>query len=246
MIFYFSRQIADKYIEYESILLFIDMLLHRIGVYRHMLFNYPAHIDYRPKQHKIIPSTWKILFMLLCIDSYTKLYRLRADETTIVINPSSSSTTATTSTPGPSSSSSVTSSFPSSSSSTLSSSSSTDTSVITNKEDYIPCSMDNSSSLLYYNTDIEVTIDDTCLGAGVLGYEINLLQQHESYERLMRVRELREKALRKAALEATENSKDWALNWKTGNILVTGKTLPSNSSEDITSTAYAYLQAAKE
>lgn len=31
--------VADKYVEYEAIILLIDMLLHKPSVYRHMMYN---------------------------------------------------------------------------------------------------------------------------------------------------------------------------------------------------------------
>jgi hypothetical protein len=33
---------ADRYVEYDSILIFIDLVLHRQSVYRHLLFNRPS------------------------------------------------------------------------------------------------------------------------------------------------------------------------------------------------------------
>lgn len=33
------NQFADKYIEHDFIIIFIDMLLHKPQVYRHLLFN---------------------------------------------------------------------------------------------------------------------------------------------------------------------------------------------------------------
>lgn len=35
----YCGNIVDKYIEYETLLIFIDMVLHRLEVYRHVLFN---------------------------------------------------------------------------------------------------------------------------------------------------------------------------------------------------------------
>ena len=37
-----QAQVADKYVEYEMILVLIDVILHRIPAFRHLLFNrYP-------------------------------------------------------------------------------------------------------------------------------------------------------------------------------------------------------------
>jgi hypothetical protein len=41
------RSIADRYVEYESVLLFIDMMLHKTSVYRHLLVNRTPHSEYR-------------------------------------------------------------------------------------------------------------------------------------------------------------------------------------------------------
>ena len=40
--FYFQedcRQIVDKYIEYDSVMIFLDALLHKPQAYRHLLYN---------------------------------------------------------------------------------------------------------------------------------------------------------------------------------------------------------------
>lgn len=32
-------EVADKYVEFEGVLIAIDMVLHKLSVYRHLLFN---------------------------------------------------------------------------------------------------------------------------------------------------------------------------------------------------------------
>jgi len=36
---------ADKYVEYDIVLIALDMILHRLGVYRHILFNLPRNTN---------------------------------------------------------------------------------------------------------------------------------------------------------------------------------------------------------
>lgn len=33
------HEVADKYVEYDSVLVVLDLILHRVGAYRHVLFN---------------------------------------------------------------------------------------------------------------------------------------------------------------------------------------------------------------
>lgn len=40
------KRFADKYIEHDYVIIFIDMLLHKPQVYRHLLFN---RLDYRDR-----------------------------------------------------------------------------------------------------------------------------------------------------------------------------------------------------
>ena len=53
-----QAQVADKYVEYEMILVLIDVILHRIPAFRHLLFNrYP-------------PSSMKVCLVMKCFDFY--------------------------------------------------------------------------------------------------------------------------------------------------------------------------------
>lgn len=59
---------ADKYVEYEIVLIFLDLLLHKIQVYRHLIFNR------LPYSESGIPRVlWKFLFVLLVLDTYKLL-----------------------------------------------------------------------------------------------------------------------------------------------------------------------------
>jgi hypothetical protein len=33
------HEVADKYVEYDNVLVVLDLILHRVGAYRHVLFN---------------------------------------------------------------------------------------------------------------------------------------------------------------------------------------------------------------
>lgn len=39
------NQVADKYVEYETVLLFLEVLLLKPQVYRHVLYNLPAPME---------------------------------------------------------------------------------------------------------------------------------------------------------------------------------------------------------
>ena len=43
-----QAQVADKYVEYEMILVLIDVILHRVPAFRHLLFN-----RYSPSSMKV-------------------------------------------------------------------------------------------------------------------------------------------------------------------------------------------------
>ena len=47
----YCNKYVDKYIEYEFIIIFIDLLLHKISAYRHIIFNL-----YNEKIIKVIKS----------------------------------------------------------------------------------------------------------------------------------------------------------------------------------------------
>lgn len=41
----YCRKSADKYVEYEYMLILIDLILHKIQVYRHIIFNRLPYVD---------------------------------------------------------------------------------------------------------------------------------------------------------------------------------------------------------
>ncbi|CAG8443802.1 5687_t:CDS:2 [Funneliformis caledonium] len=53
------NKFADKYVEHDFVIIFIDMLLHKPQVYRHLLFN---RLEYR--DHGIDPNVLKLEFVV--------------------------------------------------------------------------------------------------------------------------------------------------------------------------------------
>ncbi|CAB4041433.1 ARV1-like isoform X1, partial [Paramuricea clavata] len=37
----FCQQRVDKYVEFDTVLVFLDIILHKIQAYRHLIFNKP-------------------------------------------------------------------------------------------------------------------------------------------------------------------------------------------------------------
>ncbi|XP_049852442.1 protein arv1 homolog [Schistocerca gregaria] len=64
---------ADKYVEFDNVLIILDLLLHKISVCRHMVFNLSV------SRHHRIPYVKVILLSLLLI-AYTRLYYLDLDD----------------------------------------------------------------------------------------------------------------------------------------------------------------------
>ncbi|CAB4401370.1 unnamed protein product [Rhizophagus irregularis] len=65
------KKFADKYVEHDFVIIFIDMLLHKPQVYRHLLFN---RLEYR--DHGIDPNVFKLGILLILFDVYIKWFRL--------------------------------------------------------------------------------------------------------------------------------------------------------------------------
>ncbi|KAM3580287.1 sterol homeostasis protein [Umbelopsis sp. WA50703] len=63
---------ADKYIEYDYVIIFIDMLLHKPQAYRHLLFNRITYNDER----SIEPNIKKLAVLLILFEVYIKWFRL--------------------------------------------------------------------------------------------------------------------------------------------------------------------------
>ncbi|KAI8886913.1 Arv1-like protein, partial [Backusella circina FSU 941] len=64
------NQFADKYIEHDFVIIFIDMLLHKPQVYRHLLFNRIT------KQEGLEPHVFRFAILLILFEVYIKWFRL--------------------------------------------------------------------------------------------------------------------------------------------------------------------------
>ncbi|KAJ8658243.1 hypothetical protein O0I10_005925 [Lichtheimia ornata] len=80
------NEFADKYIEHDFVIIFIDMLLHKPQVYRHLLFNRISQAG-----NRIEPHVTRFAILLILFEVYMKWFRLEtyhADyETTFVQHP---------------------------------------------------------------------------------------------------------------------------------------------------------------
>eukprot|EP00921_Rhytidocystis_pertsovi_P020649 GHVQ01032950.1.p1 GENE.GHVQ01032950.1~~GHVQ01032950.1.p1 ORF type:complete len:467 (+),score=46.53 GHVQ01032950.1:194-1594(+) len=65
---------ADKYIEYDSLILLLELILHKQQAYRHVLFNRLKYID-RGLDKEIIKFSIAIIFF----DAYTKWFLIRSE-----------------------------------------------------------------------------------------------------------------------------------------------------------------------
>ncbi|KAF9943284.1 sterol homeostasis protein [Mortierella alpina] len=65
------KQLADKYVEHDFVIIFVDMILHKKPVYRHLLFN---RLPYRDVG--IDPNVFKLGVLLVLFDVYIKWFRL--------------------------------------------------------------------------------------------------------------------------------------------------------------------------
>ncbi|KAG7378349.1 sterol homeostasis protein [Phytophthora pseudosyringae] len=63
--------VADKYVEYETVLLFLEVLLLKPQVYRHVLCNLPAPVSAR--------TTLKLFVILVMLDMNVKAYLVDRD-----------------------------------------------------------------------------------------------------------------------------------------------------------------------
>ncbi|CAG7908849.1 unnamed protein product [Brassica rapa] len=62
------KEVADEYIECERMIIFIDLVLHRPKVYRHVLYN-----EINQETVNIQHLLWKLVFAYLLLDSYRSL-----------------------------------------------------------------------------------------------------------------------------------------------------------------------------
>ncbi|KAK9766782.1 sterol homeostasis protein [Basidiobolus ranarum] len=65
------KNFVDKYVEHDAVIIFIDLLLFKPQVYRHILFN---RLDY--KDQGIHPSVLKLGILLILFDVYIKWFKL--------------------------------------------------------------------------------------------------------------------------------------------------------------------------
>ncbi|KAI8332975.1 Arv1 protein [Blakeslea trispora] len=56
------NQFADKYVEHDFVIIFIDMLLHKPQVYRHLLFNRIT------KQDGVEPHVFRFAILLVLFE----------------------------------------------------------------------------------------------------------------------------------------------------------------------------------
>ena len=59
----------DKYLEYDPVLIIIDLILHKIEVYRHLLFNSSVFV---PNATTILSNVSFVFIGMVCFDAYIK------------------------------------------------------------------------------------------------------------------------------------------------------------------------------
>ncbi|CAN6883040.1 unnamed protein product [Brassica oleracea] len=69
------KEVADEYIECERMIVFIDLVLHRPKVYRHVLYN-----EINQETVNVQHLLWKLVFAYLLLDSYRSLLLRRTHE----------------------------------------------------------------------------------------------------------------------------------------------------------------------
>ncbi|KAF9134400.1 sterol homeostasis protein [Mortierella sp. 14UC] len=74
------KKLADKYVEHDFVIIFVDMILHKKPVYRHLLFN---RLPYRDLG--IDPNVFKLGVLLILFDVYIKWFRLEQERTEIEV-----------------------------------------------------------------------------------------------------------------------------------------------------------------
>ncbi|KAF9168819.1 sterol homeostasis protein [Mortierella sp. AD010] len=75
------KKLADKYVEHDFVIIFVDMMLHKKPVYRHLLFN---RLPYRDTG--IDPNVFKLGVLLILFDVYIKWFRLEQQATVIDVS----------------------------------------------------------------------------------------------------------------------------------------------------------------
>nr|CAI5855488.1 unnamed protein product [Callosobruchus analis] len=64
-------EIADKYVEYDTVIIIIDLILLNISAYRHILFN------------SVFKNFWKLATVLLVVESYSSWLLLHKNQPSI-------------------------------------------------------------------------------------------------------------------------------------------------------------------
>jgi len=59
----------DKYLEYDPVLITIDLILHKVEVYRHLLFNSSTFL---PHAHRVRSNVSLVFVILVCFDAFLK------------------------------------------------------------------------------------------------------------------------------------------------------------------------------
>jgi hypothetical protein len=62
--------VADKYIEHEFVIIFLDLVLHKRQAYRHVLFN---RLDYQ--ESLVSPRMCQLAFFVILLEAYQKTQR---------------------------------------------------------------------------------------------------------------------------------------------------------------------------
>jgi len=68
------HRVADKYVEYDFIIIFLDLILHRSQVYRHILFNRTEYCD-----NGISIQYLKVFIVYLFFECYAKWNQLQEE-----------------------------------------------------------------------------------------------------------------------------------------------------------------------
>ncbi|ORX84679.1 hypothetical protein BCR32DRAFT_266192 [Anaeromyces robustus] len=67
----YCNNFADQYIEHDYVIIFMDLLLHKKQVYRHILFNQLDYVD-----SGVQPAVKKLAILLILFDVYIKWLKL--------------------------------------------------------------------------------------------------------------------------------------------------------------------------
>ena len=62
-------RLLDRYLEYDTVLVVVDLILHRVEVYRHLLFNSRS---FSPWARRLTLNIAIFFFMMVLFDAHTK------------------------------------------------------------------------------------------------------------------------------------------------------------------------------